>query len=72
MKQLQTFFGTVADVVPTIDFRSQTLNVADRKSGIVLPVFKCVPVDHDQVFTIVSEASVPRVGIAREATSEAN
>ena len=80
LKQLQTIFGTVADIVPTIDFRSQTLNVvnvADRKSGIVLPVNKIVPVDHDQVFTIVSEASVPHVLVdalertAREATIEA-
>ena len=41
-------------IFPTIDFRSQVLNVFDRRCGIGLPVFELAPVGHERLFSVIS------------------
>ena len=42
------------NIVSTIDFRAQVLNVFDRRYGIGVPVFKFAPVGHEQLFSVSS------------------
>ena len=49
------------DVVPSVD--AITLNVMDKKFGIVLPVFKAAPPDGDHLFTAVPTEAIPPVSL---------
>ena len=49
------------DVVPSVD--AITLNVVDKKFGIVLPVFKAAPPDGDHLFTAVPTEAIPPVSL---------
>ena len=72
-----TAFADNDDIVPSVDVRSQTLHVADKKSGIVLAVFQFALAGHKRLFILVPKACVPRLSVddveemTRDATVEA-
>ena len=47
---LRERFTDGADIVPAVDANTETLNVVDKKRGLVLPAFKLVPLVGDHLF----------------------
>ena len=65
------------EIVLSFDVRSETLGIADKRNGVVLPVFKVRSSWTRELFTVVPKVFVPRMplevleGIARTASEEA-
>ena len=53
------------NIVPSIDYRAQVLNMYDRKNGIGMPVFRLALVGEDRMFIIVP-LRVPVPGLCGE------
>ena len=64
-------------VVSSIDVRSETLSIADKKNGILLPVSRFALGGHEHIYTVVPLVFVLRMPIevleviARTASKEA-